>query len=70
MSSYVQCFAIVASFKLIHCAPICVDCLYNFALDSKCVDVPPKCVFFGLRDAGTTQTHCIDAFLPNSEPYR
>ena len=40
------CFDIVASFKLILCGPVCVDCEYNFALDSKCVDFPPICLDF------------------------
>ena len=35
----------VASFKLILCGPICVDCKYNFDLNSKCVDFPPNSVF-------------------------
>ena len=52
------CFATVASFKLILCGPICVDCKYNFALGSTCVDVPPK------------PGPCLDAFLPNSDSYQ
>ena len=44
----VLCFAMVASFKLILCGPIFVDCLYNFALDNKCDDFPQKCVEFVL----------------------
>ena len=49
---YVVCFAMVASLELILCGPICVDCKYNFALDSKCVDFPPTRFFCveGCRD--------------------
>ena len=46
MSSYVQCHAEVASSKLILCGPICVDCLYNFALDSAGVDFPTNVLIF------------------------
>ena len=68
MPFYVLCFATVASLTLILCGPICVDCFYNFVLDNKCVDFPPKCVFL-FWDAGTTQTPCSDAFLLNSDSY-
>ena len=59
-------------FKLILCGLICVDCKYNFALDSAGVDFPTKCVgfVFVLKDAGTTQTPCVDAFSPNSDAYQ
>ena len=35
---------------LILCGPICVDCKYNFALDSAGVDCPTKCDVFSLSD--------------------
>ena len=57
----------VASFKLILCGLIFVDCFYNFALDTNCVDFPLD--FFVLRDPRTAQTTCLDAFLSNSDSH-
>ena len=73
MPFYVLRFAIVASNKLILCGPSCVDCKYNFALDSKCVDFRQNVlIFFVLRDTGTTQlpvqTHfCLTLILTREE---
>ena len=43
---YLVCEAMVASFKTDSVWFHCVDCKYNFALDSQCADFPQKCVFF------------------------
>ena len=42
MHLYVVCDAKVGSVKLILCGAICVDCKYNFALDSAGVDFPKQ----------------------------
>ena len=70
MPFYVLLFALMVSFKLILCGSIFVD-FFHFASDKNVLIFRQNVLiyFFVLRDPGTTQTLCLDAFLPNSDSY-